>query len=120
MTLGLVLQHVGMDEIYVGLAINHVLNRRVPLPVLLMQCFLFHHPTYVCRKRLISCRVFLVGGAEARGMPNDTVVAYTPLGASLRDRLRNVPLPFGYFSSTLNYSGTYSHPGSLIFKMPER
>jgi hypothetical protein len=51
----------------------------------------------------LYCRVFLVGGAEARGLPNDTVVAYTPA-----DDIgwNHVALPFGYFSSNLKYSGT--------------
>ncbi len=39
------------------------------------------------------CRTYMVGGGSARGLPNDTVVVYTPVG----EGSENVILPYGSF-----------------------
>lgn len=44
----------------------------------------------------------MVGGAEARGLPNDTAVAYSHVD---NERWNFLALPFGYFTSNLNFSG---------------
>ncbi len=44
----------------------------------------------------VPCRLYMVGGGEARGTPDDTVAIYTPM---VDGGWCNVTLPFGYFSS---------------------
>ena len=54
----------------------------------------------------LMCRVHLIGGSQATGLLNDTVVVYTP--ATLWGKtiwLHNYTLPLGFFSHPLGNSG---------------
>lgn len=52
----------------------------------------------------VQCRVYMVGGAEATGAPNDTAVVYTPAFKAYNDKgerqvyVWNVTLPQHFFS----------------------
>lgn len=49
--------------------------------------------------RLLPCRVYLVGGAQAQGKPEDTAVVYTPSVLDNGIYMSNITLPPGMFWS---------------------
>jgi hypothetical protein len=57
----------------------------------------------------------MVGGAKARGLPNDTLLVYTP---KVEGKWRNVTLPHGHFWNEIVHPGTWviqSAPCSQTF-----
>jgi hypothetical protein len=52
---------------------------------------------------IMFCRIYVIGGGEARGLASDSAVLYPPPGDD--GWFIPVELPCGYFANNLNYTG---------------